>query len=171
MTNVNQPKPLTPEEKEAWLVEYQTCQAHTNSIGSQYWALVGTFIGFTTAFLAFLNYRDSRWPALALGLAAIIIIYVLWRMLKRIDTLIFSNNFRMREIEERLEFNMLKNRTIRWLDEKEALPPEQTTRINRLRAQLNCLYEKPGRRIVCWLFVTVVLLWVFFIVAAFLPYI
>ncbi|MFQ6122502.1 MAG: hypothetical protein ACE5LA_05515 [Dehalococcoidales bacterium] len=164
MTNGNQ----LSRKEQAWLVEYQACQTHNNRIASQYWAIVGAFIGFTTAFLAVLMTSNTPWLSLALGVAAIFIVYVLWRLLlRRINTIIFSNNFRMREIEQ--ELGMLKNRTTRWLDGDEEVPNEYKARMNRLRGELGCRYEGPARRIVCWLFVPVFLLWVFFILAAFLP--
>jgi len=155
------------DRRDILLKEYETCQSHTNSIGSQYWAIVGTFIGFTTAFLAVTAALNRPWLTLGLGVAGILIVYVLWRMLRRIDSIVFSNNFRMREIEEMLDNIMLKNRSIRWLDEPTTTPQEHKERMDKLRAELNCRYEAPGQRIACWLFAIVSLLWIFFIVAAF----
>lgn len=159
------------EREEVLLKEYETCQSHTNSIGSQYWSMVGTFIGFTTAFLAVSINFNKPWLTLGLGVAAVIIVCFLWRMLRRIDTIIFSNNFRMREIENELDNVMLKNRTILWLDKPITTPPEHQVRMGRLRAELNHLYEPPARRIACWLFWVASLLWIFFIFIAWWPFI
>ncbi len=149
------------------LREFETCQSQTNSIGAQYWAMVGTFIGFATAFLAVSTVLARPWLTLGLGIAAIFIACLLYRMLKRINTIIFSNNFRMREIEDDLYNIMLKNRAILWLDEPSTTPEEHKERMNRLRAALGRRYQGPGRHTAFWLFTAVTLLWIFFMVAAF----
>ncbi len=155
------------DREQILLKEYETCQSHNNSLGSQYWAMVITFIGFATAFLAVSTALVRPWLTLGLGVAAIIIACLLYRMLRRINTIIFSNNFRMREIEDDLSNIMLKSRAILWLDEPSTTPEEHRMRMDQLRAERNFHYEAPGRHIARWLFTAVTLLWIFFIVAAF----
>ncbi|UCG09997.1 MAG: hypothetical protein JSW30_04505 [Dehalococcoidia bacterium] len=170
MTNRNTPE--LPWNYQALLTEYQVCQQHNNSRGSQYWITVGIFLGINTAFLvAVANVMSkapvpeySKWFVFGIGVAIVLIIICLFRWLNRVNWYIRIDHARMREIEETL--GMLKNRTIHWVDHPNQAPNEQRQRIENLRQQ----YPPPlrGSTVVPPIFGILGFLWLFFIILAFI---
>ena len=110
MTNDNKIRPPTPEEREAWLTEYQACQQYNSERSTSYWTLTGIFIGFSSVLLGALIYAfSSNKHSCLLGIitmvistAVLVILYFLKRWLKRISFLQQINFERMRDIERDL---------------------------------------------------------------------
>jgi hypothetical protein len=59
MANGTQPG-QSPEQRQAWLTEYQVCQQHVDSIGSQIWVSTTIFLTINVALLGGLVYTLMR---------------------------------------------------------------------------------------------------------------
>jgi len=174
MTNEKTTKQKQNKEpsEQALLTEYQVCQQHNNSLGSQYWITVGIFLGINTVFLvAFANVlseapvpENAKLLVLGIGIALVLIIICLLLSLKRVNWYLQIHYVRMREIEEAL--GMLKNRTIHWVDNPTETPDGHRQRINDLRKK----YPPPlrGSWVVPPIFGILKFLWIFFIILAFI---
>jgi len=117
-------EPLSDNERQALLVEYQACQHDNNASGSSYWTLTGIFIGFSSVLLGGLVYgllqnnellqtlllEVKLSPqilallviAIVVGGVVIAILCFLRRWLRRVGFLQQINFERMRDIEREL---------------------------------------------------------------------
>jgi hypothetical protein len=133
---------LTREEREALLVEYQVCQRDSNAIIRTHWIVVSIFVGINTALLGAIAYKlnsNIQWVVFSLGVALITIFICLWLWLDRVNKLVGINESLMRKIEKNLDIAV-----------KEGLKG-------------NGSYPIKG------IYIVYILLWVFLIIAAFLP--
>ncbi len=157
------------------LKEYEVCQQDINHNASQYWVVVGIFMGINTVLLGWVVYsiiqkseppsENAKWLVVVLGLAVIAIVAVLWFWMNRVNFLIRISHHRMQEIET--ELGMRKNLIINLLDDgkKRGVKKED------IPTDLSKYYPPPrsGATIVPWMFGIVIFLWVFFIVVAWFP--
>ncbi|MBI2831531.1 MAG: hypothetical protein HYX79_04660 [Chloroflexi bacterium] len=158
------------ERQEILLREYEACRQDITDTSSRYWTIVGIFIPVDILLLGgagFLLKTNS--PPMSfgtqllvtlLGLGVILILFFLWRWLKRINYYIIIGWQRIHEIEANLE--MLKNRTIYWLDNPKEIPYEQQARLTRITDK----FGHPPTKEMCSLkgiFWTLSALWTLFI--------
>ena len=121
-------------QRQAWLIEYQTCQQLISMHSSRFWVIVGIFLPINTALLGWmvsnfiahlpkLNiiysafFSDNfTWLILIsiLSISVIVILIFLICWLKRINALISAICYRMQEIEP--YFGMRANEIINCLD-------------------------------------------------------
>jgi hypothetical protein len=96
------------DKDEALLVEYQTCQAESNSNAANYWILSGIFIGFSSVLLGGMvsDIFPNHYFNTIICIAMMLILFSLIGWLKRNNYLADRNYLRMREIE--LDSNIMK---------------------------------------------------------------
>ena len=165
MTDEKGKKTVTPEERQALLVEYQVCQSHNNSLGSQSWVSISIIITVNLLVLAQVVSQivlktvpidgfTNLIVVILLGLLMIFILGVFWRWQKRITFLIRLNNQRMTNIEERLNFTIWKNWRPRGLDlyysEQEHEKKQWKMLDSRLQEMITQLSQSYPKSKVCW---------------------
>jgi hypothetical protein len=108
MTNGNQEE-VTPEQRQAWLIEYQVCQSHNNSLTTEFWAvatimltinvalLAGLFYSITTSLFGINDTQRAFITAVAIVMSMTSGYFAFW--LKRLQFIERVHFVRMREIE------------------------------------------------------------------------
>ena len=164
--------------QEILLKEYEVCQQDGSSIASTHWTVVGIFIALNTALLGGAAYtilagklplyENIKWLVLMFGVLVVLIAMFLRSWLNRANFLIFTNNFRMRQIE--IELGMQKNRLVDLLDNHwNDLSQEQRERFAELRNRYAPrLTRFRGLNLIYFI---VILLWMFFISVSWCPFI
>jgi len=127
------------DKQEVLLREYEVCQQHNNSIGSQVWIATSVFMSVNVALFGSVVYsmissslleRNIKCLGLVLGVGIIVILYCWKRWLNRMQFLTSINYERMREIEEALE--MRKNKIAWSLDHWGELREEEKEEFKKL---------------------------------------
>jgi len=106
--------------EEISLKEYEVCQQHNNTIGTQAWQATSIFLLVNLGIVTFVfqrgtHNRDSFALVLVIGIIFILISYFWRRWVKRRGFVTKINYQRMREIEE--ELGLWKNRYVHLLRE------------------------------------------------------
>jgi len=175
------------DRQEILLKEYEVCQQHNDSIGSQVWTSTSIFMSINVAVLGGVAYgiitkgipleENTKWLVLALGLG-IISIFTFWmRWLNRMQFLTSINYERMREIED--ELGMWKNWMARGLDDWDKLSDDKKKKLTDLHTRYPRgipwwnnrfpAYRPPrGFEGLKWTARIVMIMWVSFIVIAFI---
>jgi hypothetical protein len=90
------------------LKEYETCQAHTNAINSQFWTSMSVYLSINILVIgglvgSLINrgglLLNAKWLVLVLGVASFLIALWIWLWQKRVQHLTGLNNDRMKRIE------------------------------------------------------------------------
>lgn len=114
---------MNKSRQEVLLKEYEICQQHNNSIGSQMWVSTSIFISTNVALLGWLAKSIgsvenlNRLVLLTVPVLGIGLILILWYWIRWVDRMRFLtrvNYERMRDIE--YELGMQKNWMVRGLD-------------------------------------------------------
>ena len=194
MADENDKKPLTAEEKQVLLVEYQVCQAHNNALSTEFWAVTAIMMSISVVLLGgvfyavvsgnvYLNREIKTFiSTLGLGMTFILGFVLLW--LKRLQFMERVHQVRMREIENQLSLE--KNWLVHGLDLSHKNKTNQIP--NRLREKISTLgerfpslklwrnrqffyrYEYPiGSQVVFLVFSAVILFWFLFILSIWIP--
>ncbi|NWF77333.1 MAG: hypothetical protein HXY36_01855 [Chloroflexi bacterium] len=174
-------------QQEVLLKEYEVCQQHNDSIGSQVWIATSVFMSVNVALLGAVIYsmtgsslleRNIRCLVLVLGAGIIAILHFWKRWLNRMQFLTSINYERMREIED--ELGMRKNKIAWSLDHWDGLTEEEKEKYKKLNEQYPRYgwwkflwkrfpkYAPPrgfeGSRSIVWI---LIMLWIIFIVLVF----
>ena len=149
MNDRQQPDDL---QRQAWLIEYQVCQAAQDSTSSSYWLVTTIFVGVSAAVLGGIVFgvlasdklREMLFAAvllpieqaqiiflclvvMVLAIAMLIIFWFLWHWLFRVHTLAEINYHRMGDIEQNL--GMMKSTLVQALDLEYSLKRDTTKRV------------------------------------------
>ncbi len=156
--------------EEILLKEYEACRQDITDTASRYWTIVGIFVpvdvillggaGFALQFEgSAINWKIALLVTL-LGIGITVIICFLYRWGVRMNWYIKVGWHRIHEIEAQL--NMLKNRTIHWLENPKVAPSEQQDRLKSVKAQCGSPPSKEMQS-VRGIFWTLAILWMLFI--------